>query len=179
MEENKENKKIDSKAWYKFTIAIGVIFILAVIGYGILYITSVVDFSFIRGEIIAYPMECSVQTQNGSCPGKTLYALRTTHFKPNYDRQEVVYWIDGISPDLFKNCAVVNRKNWKCEYDDKSATVGFQDGVYFEYPEAGTPDAFLHEYYVSRQTWLQQNCDDSIYAGWLCIPLHRILKMGD
>lgn len=158
---------------------LGFIFISAILIYGILYITSIIDFSFIKGEIIAYGMQCDVKVQNGLCPGKTSYALRATHFKPDYGRQEVLYWTDGFPPNLLTNCAVVDRENWKCEYDDKSDTFGFQNGVYFDYPTANTPDDLLHNYYVSRQVWLQQNCNDSIYAGWFCIPLHRILNMGD
>jgi hypothetical protein len=155
---------------------LGAIFIFAVISYGVLYITTTIDFSFLKGEIIAYPMQCDVKTQYGLCPGKTSYAMRATHFKPDYNRQEVAYWVGGLPPDSLKNCTVVDRENWKCEYDDKSDTFGFQNGVYFDDPPASTPDDPFHEYYVSRQVWLQQECNDSIYAGWLCIPFYRILR---
>ena len=162
---------------------LGAIFIFAVISYGVLYITTTIDFSFLKGEIIAYGLQCDVKTQRGLCPGKTSYAMRATHFKPDYSRQEVAYWFGGFpsnmslldGPDSLKNCTVVDRENWKCEYDDKSDTFGFQNGVYFDDPPASTPDNLLHEFYVSRQVWLQQDCNDSIHAGWLCIPFHRIL----
>jgi len=77
---------------------LGAIFIFAVISYGVLYITTTIDFSFLKGEIIAYGLQCDVKTQRGLCPGKTSYAMRATHFKPDYSRQEVAYGLVASPP---------------------------------------------------------------------------------
>lgn len=133
-----------------------------------------VDFSFLKGEIIAYPLQCEVNPEYNSCPGKTLFSLRMSHYKPNVERQDVLHWVGGFSPDLIKDCAVVDRKNWKCQYDDKSATFGFQNGQFFN---ISTNESSLEkEFYVSRSVFIHRSCEGSIFAKWYCIPLFNLLR---
>lgn len=162
-----------NKYWESLQSLVGIF----VIGYGILYGFSMLDLSFFKGEIISYELQCDVKPQSNICPpGKTLFALRAHHYKPNKDRQEVLSWTEGFPPDRLTDCAVVDRKNWKCSYDDKSATFGFENGNYFNYVVEDKP--IYTEYSVSRQEWLKRDCEDSIYSSWYCIPLHGLLR-GD
>lgn len=152
------------------------LFWIALIGYGAFYAFSMIDFSFLKGEIIAYGLECEVKPRYNTCPGRTLFAMRARHYKPNKDRQEVLSWTEGFPPERLKDCAVVDRKNWQCRFDDKSATFGFQNGEYFNYP---TVDKDIYkEYYVSRQEWVRRDCKDSVFSSWYCIPLHGFLRGG-
>jgi hypothetical protein len=132
------------------------------------------DFSFLKGEIVSYSLYCEVETQYNVCPGETAFALRKTHYKPNKKTQEVLYWVEGASPSRLTNCAVVNRKNWECEYNDGSAAFGFQNGRYFYF--SAQDDYEWNEFYVSRTRWLHQDCSDSIYPLWLCVPFHGVLR---
>ncbi len=166
-----DNKKVEVKNRGK---ALQTLFWIVLVGYGVLYLISMMDWSFLKGEIIAYGLECEVKPQYNTCPGKTLFTMRTRHYKPNKDRQEVISWTQGFPPDRLTRCAVVDRKNWKCEYNDKSATFGFENGQYFDYP--AEDKSIYKEYYVSRQTWLHQDCADSIFSKWYCIPLHGLLR---
>lgn len=152
------------------TKTLSTLFLIIVVGYGVLYALSMIDFSFLKGEVIAYGLVCEVKPQYNYCPGKTNFAMPPEHFKPNKDRQEVLSWTKGSPPERFTNCAVLDRTNWKCE-DDNSATFGFQNGEYFVYGE----DTF-EEYWGSRQAWLHQDCIDSNINELLCIPFHGILR---
>lgn len=100
--------------------------------------------------------------------------MRSQHYKPNRERQEVLSWATGFPPDRLTKCAVVDRKNWKCPYNDGSATFGFQNGEYFNYPSEDKD--IYKEYYVSRREWLIKDCEDSVFETWYCIPLHGILR---
>lgn len=169
-----ETKHIEHKAYWK---GLQVLFCIFIIGYGILYGLSMLDLSFLKGEIVSYQLECDVKPEYNVCPpGKTLFALRAHHYKPNKDRQEVLSWIEGFPPDRLTDCAVVDRENWKCSFDDKSSTFGFENGSYFSYSAEDKP--YFKEYSVSRQTWLKEDCEDSIFSMWYCIPLHGMLRGG-
>lgn len=151
---------------------LGTAFIL----YWVLYGLSMIDFSFLKGEIIAYSLECEVKPEYNSCPGKTLFVLRAHYYKPNVERQEVLSWTEGFAPDRLTKCAVVNRTNWKCDFNDESSTFGFENGNYFNYPKEDRP--IYKQYYVPRSVWIRQSCQDSIFDEWYCIPLHSFLRGG-
>ena len=165
--------QIESSSMGNYLKYVKVFLWLGIIIYGTFYFLSYFDFSFIKGEIVEYGIQCDSKPVNNYCP-KALFSLRAQHYKPNKDRQEVISWTTGFPPERLTNCAIIDRKNWQCEFDDKSATFGFQDGVYFNYP--AVEHDYNKEYYVSRQTWLSQDCGDSIYSKWLCIPFHQFFR---
>lgn len=166
-----EEKKQPVLNWWK---KVETLLWITLVGYGIMYAFSMLDLSFIKGEIVAYELVCEVKPQYNTCPGKTLFAGRARHYKPNKERQEVLSWTKGFPPDRLTDCAVVDRKNWQCSYGDKSATFGFQNGEYFHIRVDDKPH--YKEFYVSRQDWVKQDCKDSIYNTLYCIPLHGLLR---
>jgi hypothetical protein len=116
MEVNRtNNKKQDYNAW-------GWIFLFALI----LLSIYVIDWSFLKGEIREYPIAPCPE-----CSGRVM-TLNERVYKPSSTRQDVVSWMPGLGiVDRYTNCAVVNRKNWQCTYNDGSRTFGFSEGKYW------------------------------------------------
>lgn len=95
---------------------------------GFILVFFVVDWHFLKGEIVEYPMMPCKDGCTGWIP------LNRSIYKPSVKNQTVQYWMPGISaPETLKNCSVVNRKNWKCTYEGKTGEVGFESGNYFAY----------------------------------------------
>ena len=84
-------------------------------------------------EITAYPVLC-----HNDIP--TVYdcvdalALNRTQYKVDTDAQEVISRMPGFESmtliNKYKNCVIINVKNWTCRYDDGSGEFGFNDGNY-------------------------------------------------
>ena len=89
------------------------------------------DFSFIKGQITEYSLVCNKDRYiDYHCTEKWL-PLNPTTYKPDINKQTVLYWtLDDIK--TLKNCSVVDRRNWTCTYDDSSAEFGFKDGSFWE-----------------------------------------------
>lgn len=108
--------------------AIDVLFIIILIYGGLIFISKTIDLSFLRSEIIAYPISC---TSENVCTK----SLKMT-FTVNKNSQTIVRDIKYLGLSSFKNCIVKNRKNWECTgslntYPESYGTFGFKDGKYF------------------------------------------------
>ncbi len=89
------------------------------------------DLGLFKGEITEYSLSCDKEKYvNYRCLEKWL-PLNPTTYKPNTNKQQVLYWTLSDIQTL-KKCSVVNRKNWTCRYDDESAEFGFKDGQFWE-----------------------------------------------
>ncbi len=89
------------------------------------------DFSFLKGEIKGYQVTCDKDKYiNYQCTEKWL-PLGPTTYKPDPKNQIVFSWIGDFPVNKLTKCAVVNRKNWKCKYNDESAEFGFTNGKYW------------------------------------------------
>lgn len=125
----------------------------------IIFSFYIIDWGFIRGDITAYTVECkhpvNIST-NYKCNNPE-YTLRYTRYKVNVKRQEVVGWIEGFDPTRYKDCAIRNRRNWTCTYNDGSGTFGFNGGNYFDYglKESTTDKLWEKMYTVSRIEYLK------------------------
>ena len=64
-----DNKKVEVKNRGK---ALQTLFWIVLVGYGVLYLISMMDWSFLKGEIIAYGLECEVKPQYNACPCKNI-----------------------------------------------------------------------------------------------------------
>lgn len=173
MEHHSEKPQKDSK-WETW---LGWIFIIFIVIFGF----RAIDWSFIKGEIVEYPVMCQTKVNLGNCP-QAFVPLNKTTFKPNTDRQEVLYWSEATG-DVQKltKCAVKDRKNWSCKYDDESAEFGFTNGKYWSFsnPEMNSTvgqDMDERTYYLSRWDWLSATCklDDSPFA--LCMAVQIIFN---
>lgn len=110
----------------------------------------IVDWGFLKNEITLYTVSCP-QDYNGC------YALSSTRYKINRKSQEVIYLIDGQPLFKYTDCAIQDRNNWKCTYDDDSGEFGFTKGEYFFYD--WTESNLLHQVtegnkYVSKIEYL-------------------------
>jgi hypothetical protein len=83
--------------------------------------------------------------------------LRFTRYKIDKRNQKVIYWTQGFPPNTVTNCTILNRRNWKCRYDDESAEFGFSGGEYYEIslePSEIIDELTKHQSSVSRLEYL-------------------------
>jgi hypothetical protein len=140
-----------------------------------LLLYSFADWNIFSSKISAYFIICFQEPVAGQCSGHP--AFRAQHFQVLPDRQEVLHWMDGFN-DIRRltKCAVRDRKNWTCRYDDESAQFGFDNGRYSEIDltvDAGK-QTHIHQIYMSRFEWLKLQCGGWSSVVW-CGPLLSIL----
>lgn len=128
---------------------------LAVLG----IVSACVDTGVLRGEITSYPVRCTVPMVEGRCPQGRGLPLNPTTFSVNEDQQAVVANLVGMVT-RYTNCAIQNRRNWQCSYNDGAGTFGFDGGQYWERvnPDALTfmsAEDFDDTFYVSRSEHLR------------------------
>jgi hypothetical protein len=172
MEHEEHPKK--SGGWETFSGRAFIIF-LVVLGF------RAIDWSFIKGEIVEYPMMCKTKVNLGNCSQPEVPLNRTT-YKPNTSRQEVLYWSEATG-DVQKltKCAVRDRKNWSCKYDDESAEFGFTNGNYWSYSNSEMNSAVSLEmnekmYYLSRWGWMNERCKIDTSPRMLCVAVEIIFN---
>lgn len=138
---------------------------------------SVVDLGFVKSEVTAYPIFCKQKLSYGVCSDPE-YSLRRTHYKLIPSRQEVLHWIEGSNVERLTKCAIKDRTNWSCKYNDESAEFGFTDGRYWKYSlkESSSADLLERVYYVSKTEWRNQSCKDSGMPYLICLPLISWLR---
>lgn len=138
-------------------------------------VAAVIDWGFVKSEISKYELECSEATRFGVCE-KVAYGLRKTTYKVMPDRQEVLHWVQGFPVERLTKCAVRDRKNWSCAFNDNSAEFGFNGGAYWERTrKAGLFDASTR-LHISRWQWLNQRCNDSALPSVICFPVISFLE---
>lgn len=93
----------------------------------IIYLT---DWSFVRGGITNYDLAPCPDCPTG------LMTFGSTTYKPSSSRQDVIVWLPEINNIVrYTNCAVLNRKNWKCEDKSTNTTFGFIKGKFWRRSE--------------------------------------------
>jgi hypothetical protein len=132
-----------------------------IFGIALIFLFLSCDFASSNNETTVYPLRCKevmegetytdeYKCKEGWIPlNKTIYRLFS-------ERQEVVYWIPGIStePTKYTNCVIADNDNWKCTYSDGSGSIGYMDGEYFEKPEwKGTIHVSKWRYYYWHFYW--------------------------
>ena len=152
--------------------------VLGIIGVSLYRYTSI-DLSFLRGEIVAYSVLCEHKVVASNCSRPELILVGPT-YKPDATRQEVLYWHDGgIGPvEKLTKCAVRDRQNWSCKFDDESAKFGFTYGQYWSKTNEAmdTPSGLARDaktYYVSRWEGRAMECRDDSYER--CMWLYAVL----
>lgn len=98
---------------------------------GIGYAAYAADWSFVRGQIADYVVECAALIDaSGRCNGPYIRGPVTV-YTVNASQQVVVGQTDGGAPVRLSKCAVVDRQNWKCdEIDGEPTPVAYAGGVY-------------------------------------------------
>jgi hypothetical protein len=120
-----------------------------------------------NGDITKYPVSCTETIENNLCTG-TWYTLNPTTYRVFADQQLVVYWTPGIrdTPEKLSNCVVRDIRNWVCKYNDGSAELQMNDGVFSESTNRNmyTKEGFdfhvefeARTRYVSMWRWWQIN----------------------
>jgi hypothetical protein len=109
---------------------IGVILLLAA---GVLAV-KLIDWDFMsHSQITEYPILCKDTVVENQCAHPD-HTEAVTTYTVNVDGQFVVYSSDsafnkGVVRRLSK-CAVQDRRNWTCKYDDESGEFGFTSGLF-------------------------------------------------
>lgn len=104
---------------------------LLVIGFGV-YGIYAIDWGFSKGQITDYTLVCSKYDHiNNRCNGSYVKGPATT-YTVNADQQFVVSQTEGEPPARMSKCAIVDRKNWKCNAPEggDSISVAYADGEY-------------------------------------------------
>ena len=133
-----------------------------------LIIVSIYKFFNIGGlfnsEITEYPVLCKEKPVFNNCDNPYI-PLNPTTYKVLTDRQEVIYWTADLSPSRTTKCAIRDKRNWSCKYEDESGEFGFENGTYWARPLGSS--SYLQEeyetyYYPSRIEYLMIKCNRSI-----------------
>ena len=86
----------------------------------------------LNSSITAYPAICSTGTEGYSCD--LIPLNRSTYFVDEENQTVHVRWPGlGLPIEKYTNCAVIDRKNWTCTFNDGSGEVGFTDGIYIDF----------------------------------------------
>jgi hypothetical protein len=171
------------KRWLSsvFAVLTGLVVFLVVI-YVAIVIFAAIDWGFIRNEVTKYPLLCEHAIEHGTCK-RVAFPLNPTTFKVMTDRQEVVYWThlgpDFIRPERLTKCAVRDRYNWSCRYNDESAELGFSSGAYRQtiLKPAYMVGIDTKEMYVGRWSYYNQQCGGYVRALLLCRPLEAVFDV--
>jgi len=145
--------------------------------YIVIVVAAVIDWGFVKSEITNYPLQCRESVRAGACENIE-YGLRKITYKVMPDRQEVMHWVQGFPVERLTKCAVRDRKNWSCTFNDGSAEFGFNGGAYWERTiTPGALSAWIEkEVHVSRWQWLNQGCKDSGMSSFVCYPVIAFLE---
>lgn len=126
-------------------------------------------------DIIVYPIVCQQKDEILNKCYNPEYTLARAYYRIIPSRQEVIYWVEDFSPKRLTKCAIVNKQNWSCEYDDGSAEFGFKNGKYYEIslkPSLLDSDYKNVYYSTSRIEYLRARCENS----FLCMLLANLLE---
>lgn len=127
-----------------------------ILGLIVLFIFISVDWGYYKKEITSYMAICDTPVVLGQCNSRahTSNTYKTT-YKIFADKQEVVYWNAEFKEiQKLTKCAIRDRKNWSCKYDDESAEFGFSDGKFWnETKETIAPELAEKEFYISKLRW--------------------------
>jgi hypothetical protein len=155
---------------------IGIIVIIVVI-LGIIIISRIFDWGFLTSEITSYSVQCKEKLELGSCK-EPLVVLNPTTYKVSSGEQEVLYWIEGVGGiDRLIKCAVKDRKNWSCKYNDESGEFGFTDGRFWEVVlnSSISQEELEKIYYVSRFEYAKIRCSENGNLSISCFILSVLL----
>lgn len=145
----------------------------AIVGiYVVFLVLNFVDAGFLKQEITAYSVQCESASTPHLCEN-VKFALRPTTYKVDAEKQEVLYWTQGFEVQRLKNCAIRDRENWSCKFNDESAEFGFTNGKFWsvDLVESITADLGNKTEYVSRIRWINQSCRDSWIPYLLCLQV--------
>jgi hypothetical protein len=138
----------------------------------LLIIASIYKFLNLGGlfnsEITAYAVICKEKPVLNKCDNPE-YAHGKTTYKVNESRQEVIYWVEGFPPERLTKCAIKDKRNWSCKYNDESAEFGFNNGNFWEISlepshSEWENDLFSRIYYPSRTEYLMVRCEYNLFC---------------
>lgn len=124
------------------------------------FLYKLINWDFLGDEVTVYPVVCSYEVGiEGRCD-LPAYTLRYHKYKINADRQEVISWVQDFEPTRLTKCAIVNKTNWNCFYDDESAEFGMNNGAFYSRTYIASETIMELDrktYYVSKMdsNWIQ------------------------
>ena len=87
--------------------------------------------TFSSRNITHYSINCPVEMRGDTCPTQWVQSPRT-EYAVFPEQQAVVEQSEGQPPLRLTRCAVINKKNWKCNLSSGGGVVGFTDGRYWD-----------------------------------------------
>ena len=109
------------------------------------------DLNPFSSEITVYSVYCGKDTGDQSA----CIELLPITYEASSDRQEVTYWADTGTPATLTDCAVRDRRNWKCWYKDRVGQLSMADSEFREEVLKAIPgkDTFDSVRYVPKWKW--------------------------
>lgn len=122
-------------------------------------------------EIKAYSALCSNQVELNRCNNPS-YTGDVKVYTVNVEKQYVLNSNGGYIVKYTK-CAVKDRENWQCSFDDNSGKFGFALGQYYDNPNydiihSATGQAMKKTFYPSRFEYININSKNCGVAYPLC-----------
>jgi hypothetical protein len=104
-----------------------------------------IDWGFLRSEFTSYEVRCGQVVNNHCSQPETAVYFATTY--KIFKEQQFVVATEYVK---YTKCAIVDRTNWKCTFDDASGSFGARDGAFWE----TVPEGWAHNFYVPRWKYL-------------------------
>jgi hypothetical protein len=158
-----------------FSLIKGLVILLAIV----FVVLSIIKYrGCFSSEVTAYSIQCKEKPIGNYCE-EPEYVITPIYYEVDADNQIVLCWIKGFEIEKLTKCAIKDRYNWTCKYNDESAKFGFRNGSYFYYSLQDSndrPDEF-NECYVSRYKYLEVYCKDkkSELRKYGCMALVNLL----
>lgn len=97
---------------------------------GAVFVVKFFDIDFSSGnEIKAYSATCKTRVENNICD-RPLLPQKIIIYKVSYSQQQVISSAGGLV-SKFTDCIVRDKRNWKCNFGDKSGEFGFISGEFY------------------------------------------------
>jgi hypothetical protein len=123
-----------------------------------LVVILVLSCSQVDQEKTIYLASCKGEILHGYvCKGRVSPEARMT-FKINFERQEVIYWLEGSYsvPSRLNKCVARDKNHWKCEYGDHSWYM--DDGEFRSNPQDRSeyiPISMYKWWYLYITNWVK------------------------
>jgi hypothetical protein len=103
------------------------------------------------------------------------YSLNPTTYRMM--GQSVVAQTGSLPPKKYDRCAVIDRDNWECEYDDSSAKFGIANGSYYTDPPSSVMVDFQNVsrfgYIINGARWWLAEDDPLRWVPVMLMPFTR------
>ncbi len=142
-------------------------------------IFRILGLTFFSDDIKAYSATCKDEVKLNICNNPE-YASNITTYSVNVGQQYVITSAGGYVSKYTK-CAIKDRNNWQCSFNDNSGNFGFAEGRYFDFPNYEMVSDFSKKlmektYYLSRFEFINLQSKSCEFAYPFCYLFYAILQ---